>query len=379
MKKRTKKKPIILLLAVVMAFVMMLSATFAWFTSTVTKVNHFESLAVDDGSVSVFELFNPPKDWKPGESITKHVAVTNNGNADVLVRLSFEEVLRLLGNNAAQHDTTTPVTANADLTGLDLPVEMATVGYTVGNGWTEISNIASGGTVLGFETVSGIPAGAKVWAKSATAADGKVSYTFTSYMPVTYKYNHLDGTVLTKTVDHKMTADFAVTGTGSKELTVSNIKYWYYTAKTTTQVDWAGDNEVIGKAPYETGSFPSNAQTLADVETLLAKDGMSLVFGTAFDNSASVAGVADNKWWYNEDDGYFYYIGAVAPGTTTANLIESVTLSEDAGKEYGLLEYDLIVLLEAIQNTTDAIKSDSGWDLTDTSDIYTKLSGYCAY
>ena len=106
---------------------------------------------------------------------------------------------------------------------------------------------------------------------------------------------------------------------------------------------------------------------------------LKLVFGTAFDNSASVAGVANNKWWYNEADGYFYYLGAVAPGTTTENLLEKVTLSEDAGKEYGLLEYDLIVLLEAIQNTTDAVKSATGWNINDTSDIYTKLAGYCAY
>ena len=380
MKKRTKKKPIILLLAVVMAFVMMLSATFAWFTSADGRVNHFETLIMD-GSVTIFELFNPPTDWKPGESITKNVAATNNGEADVLVRLSFEEVLRMLGNDAAQHSTTAPVTANADLTGLDLPVTTATAGYTVGNGWVEITNVASGGTALGLAKVSGIPTGAKVWGKSATDADGKIAYTFTIYMPVTYKYTHLDGTVLTKTVNQKMTADFEVTDTGSKELTVSNAKYWYYTAKTTTQVDWAADNEKIGKAPYETGSFPSNAQTLADVETLLADSNemLKLVFGTAFDNSASVAGVADNKWWYNEDDGYFYYLGAVAPGTTTENLLEGVTLHEDAGNEYGLLEYDLIVLLEAIQNTTDAVKSASGWNINDTSDIYTKLAGYCAY
>ena len=183
MKKRTKKKPIILLLAVVMAFVMMLSATFAWFTSADGKANHFETLAMDDGSVTIFELFNPPEEWKPGESITKNVAATNNGEADVLVRLSFEEVLRMLGNDAIQHSTTAPVTANADLTGLDLPVTTATAGYTLVNGWAEITNVASGGTALGLAKVSGIPTGAKVWGKSATDADGKIAYTFTIYMP----------------------------------------------------------------------------------------------------------------------------------------------------------------------------------------------------
>ena len=383
MKKRTKKKPIILLLAVVMAFVMMLSATFAWFTSADAKVNHFETLIMDDGSVTVFELFDPPEDWKPGQEITKKVAATNNGEADVLVRISFEEVLRMLGNDAAQHTTTAPVTTDENLTGKDIPVTAATAGYTTANGWIEISNVASGGTALGLEKVSGIPAGAKVWGKSATAVDGKVSYTFASYMPVTYKYNHLDGTELTKTVNQKMTADFVVTGTGSKELTVSNISYYYYTAKTTEQVDWAGDNKMIGQAPYDTtgAPFAATPQTLTDVETLLAdSNGMlSVIFGSEFDNSASVTGVADDKWWYNEDDGYFYYIGAVKSGTTTPNLLEKVTLSEDAGNEYGLLEYDLIVLLEAIQNTTDAVKSATGWNINDTTDIYTKLAGYCAY
>jgi len=383
MKKRTKKKPIILLLAVVMAFVMMLSATFAWFTSESAKVNHFETGAVDDGSVSIFELFDPPEDWTPGQAITKQVAVTNNGEADVLVRVSFEEVLRMLENNGAQHGTTTPVTANADLTGLDLPVTMATSGYTVGNGWVEINNVASGGTALGLAKVSGIPTGAKVWGKSATDAAGKITYTFASYMPITYKYTQLDGTVLTKIVDQKMTADFAVTGTGSKELAVSNLNYWYYTAKTTTQADWAGDNKMIGQAPYDTAGAPfvATPQALADVETLLADSNemLKLVFGSDFDNSASVAGVANNKWWYNEADGYFYYIGAVGSGTTTANLLEAVQLDGAAGTEYGLLEYDLIVLLEAIQNTTDAVKSATGWNINDSSALYTKLSGFCAY
>ena len=75
------------------------------------------------------------------------------------------------------------------------------------------------------------------------------------------------------------------------------------------------------------------------------------------------------SWFYNENDGYFYWMSALASGASTANLLDSVTFGGGLGKPYQKMQFELAITVEAIQAKKAAI-SDSdggGWNITDTT------------
>lgn len=59
-------------------------SSFAWFSKNAQQANTFHVAA---SHVSVTEVFNPPKDWKPDEPVTKKVSFTNDGQVDVYIRV----------------------------------------------------------------------------------------------------------------------------------------------------------------------------------------------------------------------------------------------------------------------------------------------------
>ena len=61
--------------------------------------------------------------------------------------------------------------------------------------------------------------------------------------------------------------------------------------------------------------------------------------------------------WFEGEDGYYYYIGKVAGGSYTNMLLDSVTLSSNAGNEYKNLEFDVTVVADSIQASNDACVS----------------------
>ena len=92
-----KKKPIILVAAIILAVVTAISAsTFAWFTAQDTVVNRIETAKLVDGAVTIIETFDPDDRLEPGVGITKKVGAINTGDAPALVRISFEEMLQKL-------------------------------------------------------------------------------------------------------------------------------------------------------------------------------------------------------------------------------------------------------------------------------------------
>ncbi|MBO3314125.1 BsaA family SipW-dependent biofilm matrix protein [Clostridium perfringens] len=58
--------------------------------------------------------------------------------------------------------------------------------------------------------------------------------------------------------------------------------------------------------------------------------------------------------WIEGSDGYYYYNGIVNPKGQTANLLESVTLSEDTTNEFKGLNFDVVVASEGIQASNGA-------------------------
>lgn len=56
------------------------------------------------------------------------------------------------------------------------------------------------------------------------------------------------------------------------------------------------------------------------------------------------------NWFYEEADGYFYYIGVLLPGDTTRTpLMREFTVDKDSGNEYDHMHADIVVHMECIQ------------------------------
>lgn len=65
--------------------------------------------------------------------------------------------------------------------------------------------------------------------------------------------------------------------------------------------------------------------------------------------------------WFDGGDGYYYYIGKVAPGSYTETLLKSVKLDSTAGNEYKGLNFNVKVDAEGVQ-ASNAAYLDS-WNL----------------
>jgi len=353
-----KNKKLMLGLAVALAIVMTLSGTFAWFTTQQSAINKFKTDSIADGSVNLVEVFTPPEDWRPGETIVKDVSVVNNGEGDVLVRVSFEEVMRALSVPAI-------ASGSAYAGGTAIPQTSNIAAYTSANGWT-----APG---AGY-TVSGLPAGVTMLMKTATSGSGsslRYAYSFFFFAPVSYNGN---------TVNQKVTADVAVSGTpGNITLTVSNAQFYAFAGVTTTTAAWA--NFAVPTLPTYTPPLSATpaVRPLADISwpatdmpggVTAAGKMIEIIYGSP----AGLSTITPNTWFYNAADGFFYYIGKLESGAMSTSLITALVMDDNAGLEYASMEFDLVVNMEAIQNTYAAITS--AWNLSGA--LATALDAYCS-
>ena len=88
------KKSIIALLLV--AIVGIVGLTIAYFSSTTNVVNEFQS---SDYGATIEEEFVSPNDWAPGTTTPKTLTVTNTGQVDEVVRISYSEKWELDDQN----------------------------------------------------------------------------------------------------------------------------------------------------------------------------------------------------------------------------------------------------------------------------------------
>ena len=106
MKKR-KSNNRVLIAAIVLALVIVIGATFAWFTSKDEVTNKLS--AVTDYNVSITETYTPETNWVPGEEVNKDVALVNTGSTAAFVRayLSGQFVVSALEAEDAYVDAPT--------------------------------------------------------------------------------------------------------------------------------------------------------------------------------------------------------------------------------------------------------------------------------
>jgi alternate signal-mediated exported protein len=396
-----KNKKIIGSLAVVLAVMTALSgATFAWFTSQDSVTNHVETDQLTSGDVKLVEIFDPDDPFNPGVDINKDVWAVNTGSTDAIVRISFAEVLTKLAldgkavNFTKVYDGTkytAPVDPADDLddsaqyTAIPLLFNSDSIAaggaYDSAAGWKELTTVTSL-AVDGITSIVGLPANVtlRYFYKTLTSAGRSyTNYTFVAYAPITSsdKYN---GKL------QNISADFDVDENGA--LTVSNVKYPVFVVNKPVQKKWAllTNHATDADSPIGVGfglatPIPTVANPLPDTITETRRRWQSatdplleLVFANigATTNSVVITALDTvtpandaGKWWYNADDGYFYYIGKVAPGQATPVLLDAVGLNFIAGDAHNNLSFDLIVKMDAVQNVKEALSTSTagGWGL----------------
>jgi len=131
------------------------------------------------------------------------------------------------------------------------------------------------------------------------------------------------------------------------------------------------DNEVK-MAQAETGYRGLNKSTIDiipndDDDTTTLADQIPVVHGGAVTADLSAQGEFD--WWYNEADGYFYYLKALETGTETEKLVDQVQFSgANIGNELMYAAYTLTPNAEATQVNADAVRDSWGAGLEDLID-----------
>ncbi|MDR1815889.1 MAG: BsaA family SipW-dependent biofilm matrix protein [Clostridiales Family XIII bacterium] len=339
-----------LVVSVLLAAAIAVSGTFAWFTAKDSVTNRLSTDMVTDGSTTIVEIFNPPTIWKPGEEVTKRVYVVNTGSGDVLVRVSFEEILSKLKQPAKAK--------TAPLSGTEVPQLFNKDAFA---SWATLQS-------LGITTSPALPQGVEVRAKRIPEnpqPNDPVTYTFVAWYTIPAGGGGTPSPFAGQA--QRVTADFALNGT---TLGVSNLAYWAYDGKDTTEASWAHFVDP------KTGATPS-APPRADIGTPKTDITGKMIHLIYADQAVSGTTPTAGKWWYNETDGFFYYIGKVASGAMSGELLKSLKLDEKADVAYTGLDFDLIVNLEVIQNSKDAIRSNTGWNLANDQTMLTALDGFC--
>jgi predicted ribosomally synthesized peptide with SipW-like signal peptide len=338
MKSSIKRKPVILAGALALALVMVAATTFAWFSAKDSVEN---KLATAEGlaNVRIQEVFVETNNWMPGQTITKEVAVLNAGSAPALVRVSFGELL------------TVSQPASGETTVFDASKEAAgkrpqTIDRSIfGAEWFEVTteaNTAKGGVKLAADYSP-----AKVYARHDATTGSYDSYSFAVWAPIAG--SAYAGQLQDIRYDRTWNND-------TKTLALSNIRYMTYQGSLTEQADWT-----VGTDRALTGGDIGNSIAETKLNTLPAYAAVNGKYPNYIQlNYGNIApSPTAGKWYFNAADGYFYYIGRVEAGTVTPNLLGSLLLEEDADSDYySNMTFKLLVNMEAIQDTRDAVASE---------------------
>ena len=323
--KRLYSRGALLAFALLYAFFTVVGSTFAWVTSTDARVNEFKG--EDRPEAILYEVFEPDMDWQPGAGVPQEIGAYNSGTVNMLVRLSFEESVKTphpLAAFAAYNDSA-----------IVLPE------YCRASGWADAGTLFAGGVTLAGG--GPIPAGVIVKAERLeTFVDGSGRYDYAIYYDLgNGKYQ-------------RMTASFEPRS--GDVLAVSDIQYWGYTGYTTPETaKWWEDLP-------DTGMGESR-----DIYRLVASRMIQIDYNASnLDDTVPAAG----KWYYNQEDGYFYYIEKLAPSQLTPSLLEGFTLSADAPASYSGLRLDFTTHLEAVSCAGAALAE---WDLGPGDAVYDAL------
>lgn len=416
-KKNRKKKKLVALAA--LALLAAGAGTFAWMNSKDARINRVSSAAIKDGSVTVEEQFEP-KPIIPGTKATKEVTVTNSGTAPAFVRVSYEEVLKYLTSKGVVTEKATAWKASEKpaITD-DIPVEYNGDKYIqADSGYTDItSQVKTTGNAA-------LAAGIKVYAKGSVTKDPLTGTLTSSFNPVVfYEYAAGKYQTMTATVEVKDSLD-TILG--------KPINQWNFTIKdgatysvyaggyTNTVANWAkstleGETQeatnigasLLGSKgkKYDVDydytaaglnmTLPTTATPATDASqfpvasgeqkgvqtdnTALGKSGINIEYSEFVVSADKLSGTdTNNQWAYNKEDGYFYYTSPLPSGDSTKALLKNLVFTNEVDSSYTNATYDLVVKMEAVQATKEALTDDAGWKLQQDKAITKKITDYLA-
>ncbi|EOL47707.1 hypothetical protein [Enterococcus caccae] len=412
MKKNKKKK---LVAASGLALLAFLAGTFAWINSQDQKINRVSASAFKDDSVSVEENWSPV-DIIPGTETTKEVTVKNTGSGPVFVRISYEEVLKHLKGKGDVTNRDTGWTASATPNPLadDVPVGYDGAKYV--NGTSNYKDVTS---KVKDAQGAALPAGVKVYAKGSVTKNPVTNSEVTTFNYSAF-FEYATGKY------QAMETDVSVSGGNSENSLVENwdfvmskAKYSVYSGGYKYVVtNWAASSlegaseeatkvkaSLLGsagkkydieydytKAALGLSEIPAvTVATAADQIPVANSDrkgvqadkaaldvsGINIEYGTEIGTTKDLK---NDKWVYNNEDGYFYFSSPLNSGESTPQLLKKLVFTNEIGKEYTNATYDLIVKMESIQATKEALSDSTGWNLngadgSETKKIATYLDG----
>ncbi len=372
-KKKTSRQKRAMVASLVIAAVIAMGSTFAWFTSKDKVTN--ELSAVSSYDVSIVETYNPPTNPTPGTSITKEVAAVNTGNTAAYVKIDLENALSVTN-------------------------KVASASYMLGSSATTITTIPTGALTIdttqtvtingntGYTAVQALQAGGQlVYAAGTLYSTGDLNgvnsetYTPDKGTGLYVFYRNTDDTYVGYYYDAASTTYYEVTnievGDGAS-YDYTNATYWkfnfvtsetvdatssmtfsstIYSSSSTNQVGVGLSDSSYIQAIYDpdsslTGGSPSLSGDEIIVDIALAGTWTETSAGSGVWTNTNSSNGSDWTAVYNTTSGLwtFYYNHILSAGTTSEYLVTSMMIDESVtSSAYTEFTYDLNVSLESVQ------------------------------
>ncbi|MCL2433854.1 MAG: hypothetical protein FWD16_04985, partial [Clostridia bacterium] len=322
----------------------------------------------------------------PGVAVNKQVGAVNLGSTDAFVRISFAEALTKM--NSADATAVSSVWAGAENT---LPQIFNSKALAEGGAYYGWQSLNADATDLEFANIAAFKTANAAMLANVTilyrigSVGTKTTYEFTAYANIDVADNRYDGLFQAVTVGIKVdkeTTNLSLVQTDIGTSTVPNlvdVAYWQFGLSTTSaKAKWA---ELDLHTEYAAYPLTLNTPAITLEDSVSHVDALiNLLFHSHVKTgvAADVAACIEGDWFYNTEDGYFYYIGVLASGQMSSYLLDGVMLDGDATSAYSNMRYDLTPCIEALQAVPEALAADSGggWNLNGgiSGAIATKLA-----
>jgi len=352
--KLKKNRRFLVAMAIVLALVIGASATFAWVTSKTQIANEFsnEGFAASDGLIGIED----EKEFKfeVGTKTPKNVRVLNTGSTGMLARVTFEEMIKLLGDNGVIAYTS----SNAAASGYEaVPFDTSTVAS-----WTEID----AGDITWTGTA---PTGITVYAANVTSEAPQFA--------VVYK----TGASPNEKFWQARLGSGALFNKDTGKITAATAEYAYYKTGAAVFDSWNdAHNYSAWNSLYDPTASIAGSPAEADIEKSTVGDGeVDLVYDALSPSSALGTAGGTATWIYWK--GYFYYMEVIPGGGYSEKLLTDVgldldgVLTTDDLKKWQKYEYTLVVCVEGLQatkaallDTDTATGTAAGWKLNAATD-----------
>ncbi len=346
---KSKKQRRALVLSLVLALLIVIGATFAWFTGTDEVTNKLT--ASNTYGVYITENYEPKSQWLVGQSIAKEVAVTNTGNIASFVEVELSNAITV---TVEDESSTRPTSSTYNTNGY---VEIST---------TEAIAMQAGGLLVWDGQSAASPSPTSIDAGELYATSSNVSALNSKGGWGVYIFQRTDTSGNTTyagyyalNVGGTDVKYFAINATGAGGKVGTD-----YTLKITETLG-ASD----GTITYKYGNIRTDTSDAGYIVATYSRDDTTtdddIIINIYLNDviCSNNANYADNygnySWTFNyskstSEKAYFYYNKVLAAGATTSNLVTKVEIDSSVkSTAYVDFDYDLVVDMNNVQATAE--------------------------